>query len=228
MLTVIDAVLDADEAADFRARLESATWLDGKTTAGDQAARLKANEQVDDHDPVARSLAGTLMQRVGQHPLFVSAALPRRVYPPKFNRYRNGGRYGTHVDNAIMTHPGDGALMRTDLSATLFLSEPDDYDGGELVIESAYGAQAVRLAAGDLLLYPSTSLHQVTPVTRGVRVAAFFWITSLVPDGERRALLFDLDQSIQALTRLEAPGVAAEVERLTAVYHNMVRQWSEV
>lgn len=228
MLSVIEAVLKPAEAGDFCTRLESATWLDGGATAGEQAVRLKANEQVDEHDPVARSLSAMILQRLGRQALFTSAALPRRIFPPKFNRYRNGGHYGTHVDNAIMHHPDDGTLMRTDLSATLFLSDPGDYDGGELIIEGEYGAQEIRLAAGDLVLYPSTSLHQVAPVTRGTRVAAFFWITSLVADAARRAMLFDLDQSIQVLSVNKAPSVTAEAARLTALYHNLVRQWSEV
>ncbi len=228
MLTVIEALLTTAEAADFCAALANATWLDGAATAGGLAARSKSNEQVDDRDPVARRLSATIAERLGAHALFTSAALPRRIFPPKFNRYRNGGHYGTHVDNAVMHHPDDGTLIRTDLSATLFLSDPADYDGGELVIEGDYGAQTIRLAAGDLVLYPSTSLHQVTPVTRGARVAAFFWITSLVRDPARRALLFDLDQSIQALSLNETSAVAVEVARLTGLYHNLVREWSEV
>lgn len=228
MLIVIDGVLGAAEAAEFRRRLDTARWHDGRTTAGSQAARIKTNEQLDDRDPLARELGARVLERLHGHPLFTSAALPRRIYPPKFNRYRDGGHYGVHVDNAVMTHPADGALMRTDLSATLFLSEPADYDGGALVIEGEYGAQAVRLAAGDLVLYAATSLHQVAPVTRGARLAAFFWITSLVRETERRALLFDLDQAIQALSLQADAAVTAEVARLTAVYHNLVRQWSEV
>ncbi|MGE0483217.1 MAG: Fe2+-dependent dioxygenase [Gammaproteobacteria bacterium] len=228
MLIVVDGVLGAAEVADLRRRLEAAQWRDGRATAGSQAARMKSNEQLDDRTPLARELGELVLARLHQSPLFTSAALPRRIYPPKFNRYHDGGHYGVHVDNAVMTHPGDGTLMRTDLSATLFLSEPADYDGGALVIEGEYGAQEVRLGAGDLVLYPSTSLHQVTAVTRGVRLAAFFWITSLVRETERRALLFDLDQSIQALSRQADGAVASEVARLTAVYHNLVRQWSEV
>lgn len=228
MLSVIESLFTPAEAAGFSKALASAPWQDGAATAGGLAARIKTNEQADDRDPEVRRLSDTIVQRLGQHAVFTSAALPRRLFPPKFNRYRNGGYYGTHVDNAIMHHRDDGTLIRTDLSATLFLSDPDDYDGGELVIEGEYGAQAIRLAAGDLVLYPSTSLHQVTPVTRGARVAAFFWITSLVPDATRRAMLFDLDQSIQALSLLEAAPVAAEVARLAALYHNLVRQWSEV
>lgn len=228
MLSVIESVLSPAEAADFCRELAAATWLDGGATAGDLAARIKSNEQIDDRDPVARRLSDTIVQRLARHALFTSAALPRRIFPPKFNRYRDGGHYGTHVDNAIMHHPDDGTLIRTDLSATLFLSDPNDYDGGELVIEADYGAQAIRLAAGDLVLYPSTSLHQVAAVTRGARIAGFFWITSLVPDATHRAMLFDLDQSIQALSAHEAASVAAEVARLTALYHNLVRQWSEV
>lgn len=219
MLIVIEALLTAAEAADFCAALANATWIDGAATAGGHAARSKSNEQVDDRDPVARRLSAAIAERLDTHALFTSAALPRRIFPPKFNRYRNGGHYGTHVDNAIMHHPGDATLIRTDLSATLFLSDPADYDGG---------AQTIRLAAGDLVLYPSTSLQQVTPVTRGARVAAFFWITSLVRDPARRALLFDLDQSIQALSLNETSAVATEVARLTALYHNLVREWSEV
>lgn len=228
MLSVIESLLSPAEASVFCAELAGANWLDGAATAGDLARRIKTNEQIDDRDPAARRLGDLIVQRLAENPVFTSAALPRRIFPPKFNRYRNGGHYGTHVDNAIMHHPDDGTLIRTDLSATLFLSDPDDYDGGELLIEGEYGAQEIRLAAGDLVLYPSTSLHRVAPVTRGVRLAAFFWITSLVPDATRRAMLFDLDQSIQALSPHEVSGVAAEVARLTALYHNLVRQWSEV
>ncbi|MGE0861013.1 MAG: Fe2+-dependent dioxygenase [Gammaproteobacteria bacterium] len=228
MLTVIEGVLDDADAARFRARLEQADWRDGRRTAGAQAMRLKSNEQLDDDCPIATELGQFLQARLATHALFTSAALPRRVYPPKFNRYREGGHYGVHVDNAIMRHPTDGSLLRTDLSATLFLSQASAYDGGALLIEGEFGAQEVRLDAGDLVLYPSSSLHQVTAVTRGTRLAAFFWITSLVRDNAQRALLFDLDQSIQALAATADEAVVAEAGRLAAVYHNLVRRWSEV
>ncbi|WP_085316499.1 Fe2+-dependent dioxygenase [Derxia lacustris] len=225
MLIPIEGVLGKDEVAQFRARLDAADWRDGAATAGTLAAGVKQNLQLDDAAEPAIGLGNHILRKLAGNPLFVSAALPRRIYPPKFNRYADGGNYGTHVDSAVMQLPGSGATLRTDLSATLFLTEPDDYDGGELEIEGVYGVQAVKLAAGDLVLYPSTSLHRVQPVTRGARVCAFFWIESLVGDDGERALLFDLDQSIQALTP-RLPRNDAELLRLTGVYHNLLRRWA--
>jgi PKHD-type hydroxylase len=225
MLISIDKVLDKNEVRECRAALEYARWQDGALTAGSLARTVKRNEQVDDDDPQARTWSEYILRRVSSHPLFVSAALPRRIHPPKFNRYAGGGTYGAHVDAAVMHLPGAGLTLRSDLSATLFLTEPDDYDGGELEIESPFGVQAVKLEAGDMVLYPSSSLHRVTPVTRGARVASFFWIESLVGDDGARALLFDLDQSIQGITSTLGPQ-DQHLLALTGVYHNLLRRWA--
>jgi PKHD-type hydroxylase len=227
MLIVIENVLDSDELAIFRQRLAEAAWQDGAATAGSRSIAVKDNHQLDEQSPVAVELGNHILRKLGNHPLFISAALPERIYPPKFNRYTGGGHYGVHVDAAIMRVADANLTIRTDLSATLFLNEPEDYEGGELMIEGRYGAQAVKLAAGDLLLYPSTSLHQVTPVTRGARIASFFWIQSLVPDEGARTLLFDLDQSIQALS-IGRPKDDPDIDRLTHVYHNLLRRWASV
>jgi PKHD-type hydroxylase len=226
VLVVVENVLSGAEVAEFRAALLAAPWLDGQVTAGTLSAHAKHNEQVDDRAEVARSLGSRLVERLGHHPRFVSAALPERFYPPRFNRYRGGQTYGTHVDAAVMAMPGAERLLRADVSATLFLSDPADYDGGELVVEGEYGAQEVKLAAGDLIVYPSGSLHRVAPVTRGERLAAFLWVQSLVADASSRALLFDLDQSIQSLARAHAPDDPTLLQ-LTAVYHNLVRRWAQ-
>ena len=225
MLITIDNVLSKDEVRQFRAHLDAAAWNDGVDSAGTLARSVKHNQQLDDDAEVAAGLRNHLLRQLGSHPLFISAALPRKIYPPKFNRYAGGGAYGTHVDSAVMHIPGTGLSLRSDLAATLFLAEPDEYDGGELEIDGAFGVQAVKLAAGDMVLYPSSSLHRVTPVTRGARVASFFWIESLVGDDAERTLLFDLDQAIQQLT----PVLAADQEnllRLTGIYHNLLRRWA--
>lgn len=227
MLIPIENVLTRDEVDQFRARLEQASWRDGAETAGTLARAVKRNQQLDDGSELAVSLGNHILRRLGGHPAFIAAALPNRIYPPKFNRYADGGTYGAHVDSALMQVPGTNVTVRGDLSATLFLSDPEEYDGGELEIESPFGVQTVKLAAGDMVLYPSSSLHRVTPVTRGVRVASFFWIQSLVADAAERTLLFDLDQAIQALT----PALAADDPRLlklTGVYHNLLRRWAGV
>jgi PKHD-type hydroxylase len=224
MLIVIEGVLTKPEVAAFRQRLDGADWRDGAATAGSLARGVKANQQLDDRDPVAVALGDQILQRLRPHPLFVSAALPSRIFPPRFNRYADGGTYGAHVDSALMRGP-DGTTLRSDLSATLFLSEPEEYDGGELEIEGEFGAQAVKLSAGDLVLYPSSSLHRVTPVTRGARVASFFWIESVVADEGARALLFDLDQAIQGMTPLAGPD-DGRLLKLTGVYHNLLRRWA--
>lgn len=226
MLLTIEKLLPSAEVADFRKALATAPWVDGKATAGTLAQHVKNNEQVDDKAPVALELANRLLRKLGHHPLFLSAAMPLHINAPRFNRYRAGQTYGVHVDGAIMPLAGTNQLMRSDLSATIFLSDPGDYDGGELAIETAFGAQEIKLAAGDMVLYPASSLHRVQPVTRGERVAAFFWVQSLVADEGERTLLFDLDQSIQALTAERGPTDAAVV-RLTAVYHNLVRRWAK-
>lgn len=227
MLISIQNVLDKDDISAFKASLKTADWQSGSSTAGTQAIKVKANEQLDEQSPLAKQLADKVINAVSRNPTFISAALPVKIYPPRFNCYRGGGRYGTHVDNALMPLPGGNEMLRADLSATLFISEPGEYEGGELKIESTYGTQAIKLAAGDMILYPSSSLHQVTPVTRGTRLASFFWLQSMVSDGDKRALLYDLDQSIQGLT-LSASKDDENLSRLTGVYHNLIRQWAVV
>jgi PKHD-type hydroxylase len=224
MLLPIINVLDKETVQQFRALLGDAQWQDGKLTAGSQAIYVKSNEQIQDQSEVAVNLGNKILRALSARPEFMSAALPKKIFPPKFNRYSNSEHYGLHVDNAIM-HLPDHQIMRTDLSATLFLSEPDEYDGGELAIETNYGAQEVKLNAGDMILYPSTSLHQVKPVTRGVRVCSFFWIESMVRDNQQREMLYDLDQSIQALTA-DRGAADDEVTRLTGLYHNLIRIWA--
>ncbi|MGH1374074.1 MAG: Fe2+-dependent dioxygenase [Cellvibrionaceae bacterium] len=225
MLLVIEQVFDADEVQIFCQHLDNANWQDGKLSAGSQAIQVKTNQQLEDDSETSLTLGNEILKRLGQHPQFVSAALADKIYPPKFNRYQNGGHYGTHVDSAIMTLPNSADLLRTDLSATLFFSNPEDYDGGVLSIDTEFGVQEVKLNAGDLVLYPSSSLHQVTPVTRGQRVSAFFWIQSMVREHGQRSTLYDLDQSIQSLT-LTLGGDHDDVLRLSAVYHNLLRTWA--
>jgi len=227
MLTVIENLLDQSEVARFRERLEAAGWLDGADTAGTRSVSVKDNLQLPRTDPLARELGQAILAKLGRHPEFVSASLAEKIWPPVFNCYRDGGHYGTHSDAALMRLPEAGLTVRSDISATLFLSEPSEYDGGELVAETPFGAQAVKLAAGDMVLYPSSSLHQVTPVTRGQRICAITWIQSAVPDIHARALLYDLDCSIRALT----PGRAKDdpdIDRLIHVYHNLLRRWAQV
>ena len=225
MLISIDQVLTKDEVRQFRQELDASDWNDGAATAGTLAKSVKRNQQVADGSALAVRLGQHILRRLAATPLFISAALPRTIYPPKFNRYADGGTYGAHVDSALMFLPGSHQQMRTDLSATLFLAEPEEYDGGELEVEGPFGVQAVKLAAGDMVLYPSTSLHRVTPVTRGARVASFFWIESLVADEGERTLLFDLDQSVQQLTPLLASDDMRLVQ-LTGVYHNLLRRFA--
>ncbi len=227
MLIPLHTVLTKDHVRHFRETLRPGPWLDGKRTAGLQASSVKRNQQLDDRSEPAAELRQQLLTLLGRHQLFVSAALPHRILPPQFSRHCTGHRYGTHVDNAVMPTGDPDRILRTDLSATLFLSRPDEYDGGELSIETTYGAQEIKLDAGDMILYPSGSLHRVAPVTRGTRICALVWIQSMVRDSHRRALLFDLDQSIQALTRKRGD-TDKEVQRLTGVYHNLVRMWAEV
>lgn len=227
MLLVIENVLKQEEVAQFRRRLDAADWIDGRATAGTLSHEVKRNRQLAENSDVAVSLGNHLLRTLGNHPQFVSAALPERIYQPKFNRYAGGERYGAHVDGAIMRVPGANLTIRTDVSATLFLCEPDEYDGGVLTIEGTYGAQEVKLPAGDLVLYPSHSLHEVTPVTRGERTCAFFWLQSMVADAVRRGLLYDLDQTIQAL-RARGAASPEELLRLTGIYSNLLRQWAVV
>ena len=225
MLTIIENVLSKADVQALLARLDQGDWQDGNHTAGTLARGVKRNQQLADGSDLAVALGQHILRQLGQIPLFISAALPNKIYPPKFNRYADGGTYGVHVDSAVMQIPGTGQSMRSDLSATLFLSGPDEYDGGELEIEDTFGAHAVKLEAGDLVLYPSSSLHRVAPVTRGARVASFFWIESLVRDDGERTMLFDLDQAIQGLTS-KVPAGDAHLLKLTGTYHNLLRRWT--
>ena len=225
ILTLAD-VFDADDLQDARARLEGAEWVDGRVTAGHQSARAKDNQQLPEDHPVARLLGERVVDRLQRHPVFMSAALPARVFPPLFNRYSGGQSFGVHVDNAVRQVPGTPHRLRTDLSATLFLSGPGEYDGGELVVEDTFGVHQVKLPAGDLVLYPASSLHHVNPVTRGARLASFFWIQSMVRDDGSRTLLFDLDSAIRGLSA-EQPDHPSAVQ-LVGVYHNLLRRWAEM
>ena len=225
MLLQVPEVLTADQVAQVRQVLDGADWADGRVTAGAQSARAKQNLQLPENAPAARELGDLILAALQRSPLFMSAALPLKVYPPMFNRYGGGHSFGNHVDNAIRQVPGSPHRVRTDLSATLFLADPRTYDGGELIVDDTYGAHSVKLPAGDLVLYPSTSLHRVTPVTRGERIASFFWIQSLVRDDAQRALLFDLDMAVVRLTK-SAPGHESLVS-LTGCYHNLLRMWAE-
>ncbi|MEP6914059.1 MAG: Fe2+-dependent dioxygenase [Acidobacteriota bacterium] len=226
MLLHIPDVLTRDEIASARTRLEAASWIDGRVTAGHQSARAKDNLQLPEDSPEARQIGDEIGAALQRNLLFIAAALPARVFPPLFNLYQGGHSFGNHVDNAIRQVPGTPHRIRTDLSATLFFTDPDEYDGGDLVVEDTYGVHAVKLPAGHLVLYPSTSLHHVRPVTRGARLASFFWIQSMVRDDGARTLLFDLDTAIQQVTQTNADHPAAVM--LTGVYHNLLRRWAEV
>ena len=226
MVLHIDQVIPPEVAASYRRALEEAEWVDGRVTAGYQSARTKQNLQLPEEHPLARELGDRILQSLQAHPLFMGAALPLRVFPPLFNRYDGGQSFGTHVDNAIRQSAGTGHRIRTDLSATLFLTPPEEYDGGELIIEDTYGTQSVKLPAGHMVLYPSTSLHHVRPVTRGSRISSFFWLQSMIRDDGQRTLLFDLDMAIQRLAG-EAPDHPSAVQ-LTGVYHNLIRMWAEL
>lgn len=227
MLLQIPAVLTKAEVAACRSAIDAAAWVNGKATSGFQAALAKRNEQLPLADAAAKSQGALIVAALEKHPLFVSAALPHTILPPLFNRYGAGHGFDNHIDNAVRLNPATGRRIRTDLSATLFLSEPDTYEGGELTVEDTYGAHAVKLEAGDLILYPATSLHSVTPVTAGTRVASFFWIQSLVRSDTQRTLLFDMDVAIQALAAKTAQDDPAIVS-LTGTYHNLLRQWAEM
>ncbi len=223
MLLAIPDVLTSAQVADARRALDAADWVDGRVTAGHQGARVKDNLQLPADSAAGQQVGAMILQALGANPLFMSAALPLHVLPPFFNRYSGGQRFGTHVDGSIRTLP-NGQRIRTDLSCTLFFSGPDEYDGGELIVEDTYGSKAVKLVAGHMILYPSTSLHQVTPVTRGTRLCAFFWLQSLVREDSRRSLLFDMDVAIQRLGA-ESP-LHPSVVSLTGVYHNLLREWA--
>jgi PKHD-type hydroxylase len=225
MLIAIPDVLTAEQVTRARQLLNETDWVDGRITAGHQSARAKDNAQLPEDSPLARQLGDMILTALGQNPLFISAALPLRVFPPLFNRYAGGQSFGTHVDNAIRQITGTPHRIRTDLSATLFFANPDEYDGGELNVEDTYGTQSIKLPAGHMILYPSTSLHHVRPVTRGARVASFFWIQSMIRDDGQRTLLFDLDSAIQRLN-VDSPNHPLAVQ-LTGVYHNLMRRWAD-
>jgi PKHD-type hydroxylase len=226
MLLQIPDVLTADQVAQCRKFLDAAPWVDGKVTAGHQSATAKENLQIPEDNADARKFGDMIVAALERNPLFTTGALPSKVYPPLFNKYQSGQSFGTHVDNAVRHVRGTPHRIRTDLSATLFLSAPGDYDGGELVIDDTFGAHAVKLPAGHMILYPASSLHHVTPVTRGARLAAFFWIQSMVRDDGERTLLFDLDMAIQAVNAQAANSPAAV--RLTGIYHNLLRRWTHL
>lgn len=226
MMLHVPQVLTAEEVVQVRERLDAEPWVDGRATVGAQGAQVKNNRQIDERSQVGRAIGEQILARLLKNPLFFSAALPHRFVPPLFNRYGVGETYGLHVDGSVRTLPGTQLQLRTDLSCTLFLCEPEDYDGGELEVVDTYGSHEAKLPAGDLLLYPASSLHRVHPVTRGERVCSFFWVQSLVRSEAQRALLFDMDQSIQKLrARL---GDVEETLSLTGNYHNLLRMWSEV
>jgi PKHD-type hydroxylase len=226
MLLHIPDILTADQVRHARGVLDEAAWTDGRVTAGHQSARVKNNHQLADSHPAARELGDLVLAALQRSPLFIAAALPLRVFPPLFNRYEGGEAFGNHIDNAVRQVTGTPLRIRTDLSATLFLSEPDDYEGGELVVEDTYGVHSIKLPAGHLVLYPASSLHHVRPVTRGARVASFFWIQSMVRDDGERTLLFDLDAAIQRVSS-DVPDHPAAVQ-LTGVYHNLLRRWADL
>ena len=222
MLLPIPDVLTSDQVLHARRLFDQTDWVDGRVTAGHQSSKTKDNMQLPEGSSAARELGAMILTALEQNALFISAAIPARVFPPLFNRYQGGQSFGTHVDNAIRQVSGTGHRIRTDLSATLFFTSPEEYDGGELAVEDTFGTHNVKLPAGHLILYPATSLHHVRPVTRGARLASFFWIQSMVRDDGQRTLLFDLDVAIQ---RLNGEGPAVQ---LTGIYHNLVRRWADV
>jgi PKHD-type hydroxylase len=225
VLLQIPKVLSAEQVADSRRQLEAADWVDGRITAGHQSARAKDNVQLPEDAPVAKQLGQMILAALERSPLFLSAALPLKIFPPLFNRYVAGHSFGVHVDNAIRQVRNTPHRVRTDISATLFLSEPEEYDGGELVVEDTFGTHSVKLPAGDMILYPASSLHRVQPVTRGARTASFFWIQSMVRDDGQRTILFDLDLAIQRLS-VDVPNHPSVVQ-LTGTYHNLLRRWAD-
>ena len=226
MLVSIPQVLGAEDLAAVNTRLAGATWEDGRQTAGYQSAQVKRNLQLSHQRAAARDASDIVLRALERSTLFVSATLPRHVYPPLFNRYEPGMSFDAHVDNAVRQIPGTHHRLRTDVAATLFLSPPADYDGGELIIEDTFGAHSVKLAAGDMVVYPASSLHRVQPVTRGARLAAFFWVQSMVRDDGGRTLLFELDTAVRQLSARDAD--RDSLVRLTACYHNLLRRWAEL
>ncbi len=228
MLTKIENVLSKEQVHLARQKLAVAEWVDGRVTAGYQAQEVKRNAQVAEGSTAAKEVGEMVLLGLARSPLFMSAALPLKVFPPMFNSYAGGQTFGTHVDTAIRQISTTGQRIRTDLSATLFLTEPEDYDGGDLVVEDSYGEHRVKLPAGHMVLYPSTSLHRVEPVTRGNRISSFFWMQSMIRQDAHRTLLFDLDTAIQRLAGIEDPKVKASSVQVTGVYHNLLRQWAEM
>jgi PKHD-type hydroxylase len=226
MIVQVPHVLTPEQIAHCREVMTRASWVDGRVTAGYQSAVVKDNRQLPENSPEARELGDMVVAALERNPLFITAALPLRVFPPLFNRYESGEKFGAHLDNSIRQIPGTPYRIRTDISATLFLSHPEEYDGGELVIDDVYGSHAVKLAAGDMVVYPASSLHHVNPVTRGVRLASFFWVQSMVRDDGTRTLLFDLDLAINKVNQA-LPNHGAVVE-LTNCYHNLLRRFAEV
>jgi PKHD-type hydroxylase len=228
MFLRIPKILSAEQLATVRASLngETAPWVDGRVTAGHQGAPVKHNQQLDEASPMARELGNFVLTQLERNALFISAVLPNKVYPPMFNRYREGMHFGTHVDGSVRMIPGSAQKLRTDLSATLFLAEPQNYDGGELVVESDFGTQSAKYSAGDLIVYSSTSRHRVNAITRGERLASVFWIQSLIREDARRAQLFELDRTIQRLTQTGAD--QESLVRLTAHYHGLLKSWTEI
>jgi PKHD-type hydroxylase len=225
MLLHVPKVLTVEQVDECRRQLDAADWLDGRVTAGHQSAKAKDNAQLSEDSPVARQLGQMILSALERNPLFLAGALPLKIFPPLFNRYAGGQSFGNHVDNAVRQVRNTPHRVRTDISATLFLASPSEYDGGELMIDDTYGSHSVKLPAGDLVLYPSTSLHRVQPVTRGARVASFFWIQSMVRDDGERTLLFDLDLAVQRLGA-DAPDHPSVVQ-LTGIYHNLLRRWAD-
>jgi PKHD-type hydroxylase len=231
MLLTIPQLFSKEQVADARQQLLASEWIDGRVTAGYQAQEVKRNAQIPEGSPAHQAVGEMVLQGLARSPRFMSVALPLRVFPPMFNSYAGGQTFGTHVDTAIRQDARTGQRVRTDLSATLFLTEPEDYEGGELIVEDSYGTHIVKLPAGDMVLYPATSLHRVEPVTRGARISSFFWIQSMVRDDGQRTLLFDLDTAIQRIAAsgsAQASGIKESSVQLTGVYHNLLRQWAEM
>lgn len=227
MIHHIPNVLSKAQVQYFREEMSKVEWVNGKVTTGTLSATVKQNQQLAEEHPLTRHLGNIILEALGQHPLFLSAALPLDILPPFFNRYENNESFGFHVDNSIRNIRGTQQRLRTDLSCTVFLSEPEEYEGGDLVIEDTYGYHEVKLPAGDLILYPSTSVHEVTAVTQGCRIASFFWVQSMIRDDANRHMLFNLDQTIQNL-RIQLGDTHAEVVKLTNMYHNLIRKWAEL
>lgn len=226
MMIEIPALLDADALARVRATIDAAQWIDGNATSGHQSALAKRNQQLPEDSPAAREAGAIILEALGRSPLFIAAALPLKIFPPLFNSYEGGEAFGVHVDNAVRIQRGTDLRVRSDLSMTVFLEDPETYDGGELTVEGEFGVQQVKLPAGHMILYPSSSLHRVEPVTRGRRVASFFWLQSMIRDGEARRTLFELDMAIQTIAQDRGHDDRSIIQ-LTGVYHNLLRRWAD-